>query len=91
MKRVERIINAAGKEKKEAPVELGNFLKTHMLGLMSHINEMLQDMQGKKSVTSKRKIIKGLGALIVQIGPNISYGAPQVCSSVNFHMLNTDR
>ncbi|XP_006456710.1 hypothetical protein AGABI2DRAFT_78376 [Agaricus bisporus var. bisporus H97] len=81
MKRVERIINSTGKERNKTPVELSGFLKVHMLGLMSYINEMLQDMQGKKSVASKRKIIKGLGELIVQIGPNISYGAPQVMAT----------
>lgn len=85
MKRVERIINSTGKERNKTPVELSGFLKVHMLGLMSYINEMLQDMQGKKSVASKRKIIKGLGELIVQIGSNISYGAPQVFFILSLH------
>jgi serine/threonine-protein kinase ATR len=50
-----------------------------MLGLISHVNDLLQDVQGKKTVAIKRKIIRGLGALILQIGPAVAYVAPQVC------------
>lgn len=89
MKKVERITNATEKDGNgnQPPTELSAFLKVHMLGLISHINDMLQDVQGKKSVASKRKIIKGLGALIVQIGPSITNGAPQVCT---FRLTSTD-
>jgi serine/threonine-protein kinase ATR len=55
------------------------FLKTYMLGLISDINDMLQDVQGKKSVNMKRKILRSLGALVQQIGPMISHVSPQVC------------
>lgn len=65
-------------------VELGAFLKTYMLGLISVINDMLQDVQGKKTVTSKRKILRSLGALISEIGPAVSNVAPQVCRSLSF-------
>lgn len=49
-----------------------------MLGLMSDINDMLQDVQGKKTVTEKRKILRCLGALVDQIGPAINHVSPQV-------------
>lgn len=49
-----------------------------MLGLISDINDMLQDVQGKKSVTVKRKILRSLGALVSEIGPAINNVAPQV-------------
>jgi serine/threonine-protein kinase ATR len=62
------------------PPDLGAFLKTYMLGLISVINDMLQDVQGKKSVTAKRQILRSLGALVTLIGPSISNVSPQVCS-----------
>lgn len=55
------------------------FLKTYMLGLISDINDMLQDVQGKKSVVTKQKILRSLGALVQQIGPMINHVSPQVC------------
>ena len=51
-----------------------------MLGLISDINDMLQDVQGKKSVTVKRKILRSLGALVSEIGPAVHNVAPQVHS-----------
>ncbi len=54
------------------------FLKTYMLGLISDINDMLQDVQGKKSVVTKQKILRSLGALVQQIGPMINHVSPQV-------------
>lgn len=50
-----------------------------MLGLISEINDMLQDVQGKKSVEMKRRIIRSVGALIEQVGQPISNVSPQVC------------
>lgn len=50
-----------------------------MLGLISDINDMLQDVQGKKSVDTKKKILRSLGALVQQIGPMINHVSPQVC------------
>ena len=41
---------------------------------------MLQDVQGKKSVTVKRKILRSLGALVSEIGPAVHNVAPQVHS-----------
>ena len=80
MKKVERAL-ATGKGRTLPPVHLGAFLKTYMLGLISDINDMLQDVQGKKSVTAKRKILRSLGALVSEIGPAINNVAPQVYSS----------
>jgi UME (NUC010) domain len=80
LKKVERAL-ATGKSRTLPPVHLGTFLKTYMLGLISDINDMLQDVQGKKSVTVKRKILRSLGALVSEIGPAINNVAPQVLAS----------
>jgi hypothetical protein len=49
-----------------------------MLGVVSNINEMLQDVQGKKSMSIKRQILRSFGALVIHIGPAINNVAPQV-------------
>jgi serine/threonine-protein kinase ATR len=54
------------------------FLKAYILGLISHINDLLQDVQGKKSAASKCQILRSLGALVVLMGTPISFVAPQV-------------
>jgi serine/threonine-protein kinase ATR len=57
---------------------LGVFLKGYMLGVITGINEMLQDVQGKKTISLKRQILRSLGGLVTHIGPPISNVAPQV-------------
>jgi serine/threonine-protein kinase ATR len=49
-----------------------------MLGLVSQINDNLQDVHGKKPVDVKRKIIRGLGFLVEQIGESINNASLQV-------------
>lgn len=56
----------------------GAFLASQMLGIISRMIEMLQDVHGKKTVVMKQKIIRSLGALIVLIGPAIHGVASQV-------------
>lgn len=58
--------------------DLGSFLKPWMLGVISDMNDMLQDAQGKKTIAEKRQILRSLGALVVHIGTAISNVAPQV-------------
>ncbi|KZT29389.1 hypothetical protein NEOLEDRAFT_1056118 [Neolentinus lepideus HHB14362 ss-1] len=61
---------------------LGAFLKTHILGIITHMNEMLQEVQGKKSLEAKRQILRSLGAVIVRIGPSVSNVAPQIMATM---------
>ena len=60
---------------------LGVFLKPHMLGVISQLNEMLHDIQGKKTESFKRKIIRSLGVLINLVGDSMASFSPQVCDS----------
>ena len=71
---------AAPSRAQRVPIQqdLGTFLKPWMLGVISNLNDMLQDVQGKKTIAEKRIILRSLGALIVHIGPAISNVAPQV-------------
>jgi serine/threonine-protein kinase ATR len=56
--------------------DLGAFLQPLMLGIISHLNDSLHDMQGKKTVEYKRKIIRSLGQLFALA--SMSAFAPQV-------------
>lgn len=58
--------------------EVGDFLKPLMLGVISQLNDMLHDVQGRKTVEEKRKIIRSLGVLIAKIGDSMSSFSPQV-------------
>ncbi|CAA7258548.1 unnamed protein product [Cyclocybe aegerita] len=61
--------------------DLGGFLKNYMLGLISDINDILQDVQGKKPLALKQKILRSLGALVELIGPAINNVAPQIMAT----------
>ncbi|KAF5363593.1 hypothetical protein D9756_000300 [Leucocoprinus leucothites] len=79
--KIERIVGSTSNNSNQSTVDLSTFLKAHMLGLISQVNDMLQDVQGKKTVAIKRKIIRGLGVLVLQIGPTITYVAPQIMAT----------
>lgn len=66
---------------------LGDFLRVHMLGLITTINDLLQDVQGKKPLAIKRKLLRGLGGLIEQIGDPINNVSPQVSYIRNLTFL----
>lgn len=55
-----------------------SLLGEYLMGVVTHLNEVLQDVHGKKAVAMKQKVIRGLGALIECIGHQISTVAPQV-------------
>lgn len=58
--------------------DLGVFLKPHMLGVMTHLNEILHDMRGKKTAAFKQKLIRSLGVLIKLVGDSMASYSPQV-------------
>lgn len=53
-------------------------LQQHMLGIVSQLNDYLQEVHGKQSVDGKRRIIKSLGVFIDLVGSTIQGIAPQV-------------
>lgn len=64
--------------KAAAGTDVGDFLKPFMLGVISTMNDMLHDVQGKKSVEEKRKIVRSLGVLIAKVGDSMASFSPQV-------------
>lgn len=63
---------------RDLSTNLGPFLKPSMLGIISHLNDSLHDLQGKKTVAYKQKIIRSLGRLIETVGDSMSAFSPQV-------------
>lgn len=47
------------------------YLTSNMLAVMTRLSEILHEMHGKKSVNSKRQIIRSLGPLISYIGKGV--------------------
>ncbi|KIY53078.1 hypothetical protein FISHEDRAFT_34031 [Fistulina hepatica ATCC 64428] len=62
--------------------DVGAFLKTFMLGIISDINDTLQDVHGKKSLLTKQKILRSLGALISLLGIAVNNVGPQIMATL---------
>ncbi|TFK25977.1 atypical/PIKK/ATR protein kinase [Coprinopsis marcescibilis] len=62
------------------------FLASQMLGIISRIIDMLQDVYGKKSAVAKQKIIRSLGSLITLIGPPIHSVSSQIMATLQTHL-----
>lgn len=58
--------------------DMVHLLKSNLLGIVSYMSEMLQDIRGKKTTLAKRQIIRAFGALIVQVHDVLPNVAPQV-------------
>ncbi|OBZ70466.1 Serine/threonine-protein kinase atr [Grifola frondosa] len=65
-----------------ASQDTGDILTVNMLGVISNLNDMLQDVQGKRSIESKRRILRSLGPFIAHIGPSIYNVAPQLMATL---------
>lgn len=58
--------------------DMVHLLKTNLLGIVSYMSEMLQDIRGRKTTPAKRQIIRAFGGLIVQVRDSLLSVAPQV-------------
>jgi serine/threonine-protein kinase ATR len=74
----EAALSKAGRIQRGDATDLGTFLKPHMLGVISHMNDVMHDIQGKKTVDAKRKVIRSLGALAQRVGGMMASFSPQV-------------
>lgn len=48
------------------------------MGIVSHLNEVLQDVHGKMPLAIKKNVMRSLGALVQHVGSQITTVAPQV-------------
>ena len=83
IRKVERYCSEVASHKTTAPNLPADFLKRHILGVISHISGILQDDQGKKPLVVKIQGIRCIKQLVAIIGPQINVIAPQVSSFDN--------
>ncbi|KAG9097745.1 serine/threonine-protein kinase M1 [Ceratobasidium sp. 370] len=70
-------------------VDVSAFLLSHMLGIMIHINDVLQDVRGKTTVTHKNQVLRSLGVVIERVGSSCSVVSPQIMATLQ-SMLRID-
>ena len=70
--------SSKGRKKTSSAGGIGKFLNAHILGLISYLVDKLQGIQGRETMASKQQTLRGFGALVTHVGPEISIVAPQV-------------
>lgn len=89
IRKVERYCAEVASHKTTAPSPPADFLKRHILGVISHISGILQDDQGKKPLMVKTQGIRCIEQLVAIIGDQINVIAPQVSTFGNSLLLQT--
>ncbi|GJJ07321.1 hypothetical protein Clacol_001522 [Clathrus columnatus] len=70
--------------------EPASLLGEYLMGVVSHLNEVLQDVHGKKTIAAKQEVMRGLGALIKHVGPQTTTVAPQVMATLQSMLPKSD-
>lgn len=78
LRKVGRIMSSNPGSQDNSNADIVHLLKSNLLGIVSYMSEMLQDIRGKKTTLAKRQIIRAFGALIVQVHDVLPNVAPQV-------------
>ncbi|KAH0840168.1 Nop14-like family-domain-containing protein [Lanmaoa asiatica] len=82
LRKVGRIMSFNPMSQDNGNAEMVHLLKTNLLGIVSYMSEMLQDIRGKKTTPAKRQIIRAFGALIVQIRDALPSVATQIMATL---------
>ncbi|CAE6443988.1 unnamed protein product [Rhizoctonia solani] len=75
-------ITLEGGERATPTVDLSAFLTNHLLGIVMHINDALQDVRGKATVTQKTQMIRSLGVVVGLVGTTSSFVSPQIMATL---------
>ncbi|KAI0797124.1 hypothetical protein C8Q75DRAFT_710778 [Abortiporus biennis] len=79
--KAEQLLNSRTSQKTPASEEtVRMFLKTHMLGVVTYLNERLQDARSKRTPEAKKQILRSLGPFVELVGPAINSVSPQLMS-----------
>ncbi|KAG9127763.1 serine/threonine-protein kinase M1 [Ceratobasidium sp. 392] len=76
-------------ERSTPGVDVPLFLMSHMLGIMIHINDVLQDVRGKTTVARKNQVLRSLGVVIEWVGTSCGVVSPQIMATLQ-SMLRID-
>lgn len=80
--KLEGILPSKGRKKTPSVGGVGKFLKSHIVGLISYLVDKLQGVQGRETMASKQQTLRGFGALVIHVGPEISIVAPQIMATL---------
>ncbi|EJD53664.1 hypothetical protein AURDEDRAFT_53550 [Auricularia subglabra TFB-10046 SS5] len=76
---------------KRSTTTVSTFLRPYLLGIMTHFNDLLHDLRGRKTVQDKNMFIRSLGSFFVIIGPPVYQVAHQsmalLQSTIKIHAL----
>lgn len=78
LKAIERTEKYSTSEAKRTPSRPGSFLQQHIMAIVTHLNNELQDVHGKRSVDTKQWVLYGLRRVMMLIGESIAVVAPQL-------------
>lgn len=77
-----RVLKAGGDDTND----LAAFLKDHMLGIITTLNDMVQEVREKKTPETKQRILRSLGEFARRVGRDICNVGPQVRITL-YHMV----
>ncbi|KAI0832693.1 hypothetical protein BC628DRAFT_1309839 [Trametes gibbosa] len=67
--------------------EYTNYLKEHMLGIITALNDTLQEAHGKQPIESKQKILRSFGEFAKQVGSAINNVSPQIMATLQTALI----
>ncbi|KAH9077054.1 hypothetical protein EDB83DRAFT_2504335 [Lactarius deliciosus] len=74
--------SSRGRKKAPSVGGIGRSLKANILGLISYLVDKLQGVQGRETMAAKQQTLRGFGALVTHVGPEISIVAPQIMATL---------
>ncbi|KAH9855081.1 hypothetical protein C2E23DRAFT_725567 [Lenzites betulinus] len=67
--------------------EYTSYLKEHMLGIITALNDKLQEAHGKQPIESKQKILRSFGEFAKQVGSAINNVSPQIMATLQTALI----
>ncbi|KAG8694478.1 serine/threonine-protein kinase M1, partial [Ceratobasidium sp. 395] len=77
-------------ERSTPALDASGFLMSHMLGIMIHINDVLQDVRGKTTIAHKNQVLRSLGVVIESVGPSCNAVSPQIMATLQSMLRISD-
>ncbi|KAJ3556801.1 hypothetical protein NM688_g1817 [Phlebia brevispora] len=69
---------------------LGAFLEDHILGVITHMIEILEDVKEKRTLKEKMCVCRAVGKIVAEIGPSVSSIAPQIMAMLQTMLAMPD-
>ncbi|KAI1796128.1 hypothetical protein LXA43DRAFT_880633 [Ganoderma leucocontextum] len=82
LRKLVRLLGPPGSEPSGSREDIQAFFKEHMLGVISTLNDMLQEVHGRQTIETKQKILRSFGEFAKLVGPSIANVAPQFMASL---------